>query len=189
MKQVFSSFRRFAQDECGTSTIEFVFTFPIIILIFCASIESSMYTLRAASLERSVDIVVRDLRLGALGSISHWNLKGEICEKGLFLGKLDKCQQALQIELQPISMADVQMPVIPVICRDRTEVIDPAVTPEPPDTEYKLGDGNQIMLMRVCFQADPMFPSTMYGVRINTRGPDGGYSIVTTTTFVNEPRT
>jgi hypothetical protein len=119
--------------------------------------------------------------------VSHWELKGEICSRGSVLGNFDECQRALQIELRPINTADFDMPDIPVVCRDRTQPIDPAVVPSP--DAYALGDGNQVMLMRVCLQVDPMFATTKFGARMNTPGPDGGVSIVATTTFVNEPRT
>jgi hypothetical protein len=189
MKRFISSWHHFSQDEGGTATIEFLFTFPIVISIFCASFESSFFMIRKVSLERSLDLVVRDLRIGSLGAISHWDLKREICERGAVLGDVDDCQQALQIELQPISTANFAMPAIPVTCRDRSVPIDPVVDPGPPADQYALGDGNQIMLMRVCLQADPMFKTTVFGVRMNTTGPDGGYSIITASTFVNEPRT
>lgn len=190
MNRVLASWRDFLRKEDGTATIEFLYTFPIVVTIFCAAFESSFYMIRAVSLDRSLDLVVRDLRIGSLGSISHWDLKGEICRRGAVLGGLDDCQQALAIELQPIDTANFDMPTIPVVCRDRAQVIDPAVEPEPSEDEFKLGDSNQIMLMRVCFKVDPMFSTTtMFTVRINTITSDGGYAIVATSTFVNEPRT
>jgi Flp pilus assembly pilin Flp len=188
MKQLVSSLNRFVKDEAGTASIEFIFAFPFVVLIFCGSFEGAMYTLRTVSLERSVDIVVRDLRLGTLGSISHWALKREICERAIFLGDADDCQQSLQIELQPIDTTNFAMPNIPVVCRDTRVPIDPAVNPDPSGQPYTLGDGNQIILMRVCLQSDPMFPTTVYWGRMNTVSPDGSYSIVSATTFVNEPR-
>jgi hypothetical protein len=38
-----TSFRRFLADEGGNATMEFVLTFPMIIVIFCAGFESSFY--------------------------------------------------------------------------------------------------------------------------------------------------
>lgn len=185
MKQVLSTLKRFLRAEDGTATIEFLFTFPVVVIIFCASFESSFYMVRTVSLERSVDLVVRDLRIGALGSVQHWDLKGEICSRGSVLGA--DCQQNLQIELQPVSTVNFDMPDVPVVCRDRSVPIDPAI--QPAADVYALGDGNQVMLMRVCLQVNPMFGTTAFGVRLNTPGPDGARSIVATTTFVNEPRT
>lgn len=187
MTRLMSSLRRFFRRNDGTSTIEFVLTFPLIIAIFCVSFESSFYMIRSVGLERSLDLVMRDLRLGVLGSITHYGLKTEICERSVVLGNTADCVKALKIELQPVSTASFAMPPTPVACVDRSQNIDPMIEPNP--DEYTLGDSNQIMLMRVCLQADPMFRSTVFGVQMNRTGPDGGYSLVSTSTFVNEPRT
>jgi hypothetical protein len=182
-----ASLRSFLADESGNPTMEFVLTFPVIIVIFCAGFESSFYMIKSVSLERSLDLVVRDLRLGTLGSISHNQLKTEICSRAAVLGNTAECVKSMKIELQPIDTATFLMPTTPTTCVDKSQPIDPAIEPSP--SEYALGDGNQIMLMRVCLQSEPMFPTTVFGARMNRTSADGNYSLVTTSTFVNEPRT
>ncbi|WP_103256715.1 TadE/TadG family type IV pilus assembly protein [Tabrizicola aquatica] len=181
------SFRRFLSNEDGNPTMEFVLTFPVVIVIFCAAFESSFYMIKSVSLERSLDLVIRDLRLGTLGSISHNQLKAQICSRAAVLGEPADCVERMRIELQPIDTASFAMPTVPNACVDRRQPIDPAV--EPSTDEYALGDGNQIMLMRVCFQSEPMFRTTVFGARMNRTGADGNYSLISTSTFVNEPRT
>jgi Flp pilus assembly protein TadG len=188
MIDLVSPWRRFIDDEEGTSTIEFVLTFPTLVIIFCASFESSFFMVRSVSLERSVDLVIRELRLGQLGAIKHSDLKKEICSRSSVLGEVSKCERALAIELRPVDTDTFAMPTTPAVCVDRREPIDPDVDPEPSPEQYTLGGENQIMLVRVCLQADPMFPTTVFGTRMNRTGDDGGYSIVTATTFVVEPR-
>jgi Flp pilus assembly protein TadG len=182
-----ASLRSFLADEGGNPTMEFVLTFPVIIVIFCAGFESSFYMIKSVSLERSLDLVVRDLRLGNLGSISHNQLKAEICGRAAVLGSTTECVKSLRIELQPIDTTSFAMPNTPTTCVDKSQPIDPAI--EPSSTQYTLGDGNQIMLMRVCLQSEPMFPTTVFGARMNRTSADGNYSLITTSTFVNEPRT
>lgn len=186
MIRVPQSVRRFLASEAGNPSIEFLLTFPILIVIFCASFEGSFFMVKSVSLERSLDLVVRDLRLGTLGSISHNQLKAEICSRAAVLGSAQECVRNLKIELQPINTANFVMPTTPTTCVDRRQNIDPAIEPSP--AEYALGDGNQIMLMRVCFQTNPIFASTIWGVRMNRTSADGNRSIVSTSTFVNEPR-
>jgi len=187
MTRLMSSLRHFFRRQDGTSTIEFVLTFPLIIVIFCASFESSFFMIRSVGLERSLDLVMRDLRLGLLGSVTHNQLKTEICERSAVLGNTADCVRGMRIELQPVDTASFAMPTGQMGCIDRSQPIDPLV--EPNSSQYTLGDSNQIMLMRVCLQADPMFPTTVFGVQMNRTGSDGGYSLVSTSTFVNEPRT
>lgn len=182
-----TSFRNFLSDERGNPTMEFVLTFPVIIVIFCAAFESSFYMIKSVSLERSLDLVIRDLRLGSLGAISHNQLKAEICGRAAVLGSTTECVKSLRIELQPVDTATFLMPNTPTTCVDRRQNIDPAI--EPSTDQYALGDGNQIMLMRVCLQSDPMFKSTVFGAQMNRTSADGYYSLISTSTFVNEPRT
>lgn len=177
----------FLANEDGNPTMEFVLTFPVVIVIFCAAFESSFYMIKSVSLERSLDLVVRDLRLGSLGSISHNQLKTEICSRAAVLGSTTECVKSLRIELQPIDTATFRMPDTPTTCVDKNQNIDPAIEPSP--SQYALGDGNQIMLMRVCLQSEPMFPTTVFGARMNRTSADGNYSLISTSTFVNEPRT
>jgi hypothetical protein len=187
MRMIKTSFRSFLANEDGNPTIEFVLTFPVIIVIFCAGFESSLYMIKSVSLERSLDLVIRDLRLGSLGSISHNELKTEICSRAAVLGSTTECVGSLRIELQPVDTATFSMPNTPTNCVDKSQPIDPAIEPSP--SEYGLGDGNQIMLMRVCFRSEPMFPTTVFGARMNRTSADGNYSLISTSTFVNEPRT
>jgi Flp pilus assembly protein TadG len=182
-----TSFRSFLADESGNPTMEFVLTFPVTIVIFCLGFESSFYMIKSVSLERSLDLVVRDLRLGSLGSISHNQLKAEICGRAAVLGSLTECVRSLQIELQPVSTASFSMPTTPTTCVDKSQPIDPAI--EPSTDQFTLGDSNQIMLMRVCMQSEPMFATTVFFARMNRTSADGNYSLVSTSTFVNEPRT
>jgi hypothetical protein len=186
MIRLYRSFRSLLAREDGTATIEFALTFPVLIIIFCASFESSIFMVRSVSLERSVDLVVRDLRLGKLGIIEPPALKKLICERSSVLGDIAKCVTAMAVELRPVSTTNFAVPSTPASCVDRNALINPTVESTPPT--FILGGDNEIMLMRVCLKANPMFPTTVFGVRMNNPTADGGYSIVTASTFVVEPK-
>jgi hypothetical protein len=186
--------RAFLADEDGTATIEFVFIIPIVILIFLASIESSYYMVRHVSLERSVDVVVRDIRLGNMDYIKgqsqaeqHNLLKEKICEVSI-LNDVETCVDSMRIWLQTVSTADFEMKAPPRHCVDRLEDVDPDTDPGPATTEFKLGEDNEVMLMRICLKEDPMFPTSVVGAGLIASGEDdGAYALVTTSIFVNEP--
>lgn len=186
--------RTFLADERATATIEFVFIIPIVMTIFMASFESSMYMVRHVMLERSVDIVVRDIRLGRLDYMStmsqaqqHKILKELVCSRSALVESVAGCIDSLRIWLQPINTASFAMVAPPRSCVDRTATIDPA-DPGPPTTEFALGSDNEIMLMRVCLKEEPMFPTTVVGAGLIADGEnDGSYALMTTTVFVNEP--
>jgi hypothetical protein len=179
--------QRFLADERGTATIEFVFIIPIVLLLFMASVESSLFMARAVMLERSVDIVVRDIRLGLVDGMTHAQLKRRICSTSALINSTQGCVDSMRIWMQPINTADFQMVAPPRHCVDRAEDVDP-LAPEPGSEEFAYGADNDIMLLRICLKERPMFPTTAFGVRMTFTGEaDGHYALVTTSVFVNEP--
>lgn len=177
----------FVGDDRGTASIEFVFIIPVIMMIFMASFESSLYMARHVMLERSVDIVVRDIRLGNLDDLNHSELKEVICERSAMGISVQNCVDSMRIWMQPINTADFAMIAPPRGCVDRAEPIDP-LAPEPDPSEFRFGSDNEIMLMRICLKETPMFPTTIVGAGLIADGEeDGSYAILTTTVFVNEP--
>lgn len=178
--------RGFTADERGTASIEFVFIIPIIMMIFMASFEASMFMARHAMLERSVDIVVRDIRLGNYSSLTHAQLKREICSGGMLVNDVDTCVKSMRIWMQPISTADFDMSRVPTKgCQDKRADIAPL--PEPTGAEFAYGTDNDIMLLRICLKEEPMFPTTLVGAGMIKDELDGNYALLTTTIFVNEP--
>jgi hypothetical protein len=184
----------FLADEAGSATIEFVFVIPIVMTIFMASFESSLYMARHVLLERGVDIVVRDIRLGNLDYMStmsqaeqHQLLKTLICESGALVESIATCIDSMRIWMQPINTANFAMVAPPRSCVDRSAPVDP-MDPGPPTSEFALGTDNEIMLMRICLKEDPLFPTTVIGASMVAGGEgDGAYALVTTSVFVNEP--
>jgi hypothetical protein len=186
--------RAFLADDNGTATIEFVFIIPIVMTIFMASIESGLFMVRHVMLERSVDIVVRDIRLGRLDYLAketqskqHEDLKQIICSTSVLAKTITKCMEGMRISMQAVNTANFDMPLTNAPCRDEPKPFDPA-DPGPPATEFKFGSDNEIMLMRVCLLERPLFPSTVIGAgMVAAAGGKGVYAIQTTTIFVNEP--
>lgn len=177
--------RAFLADESGTATIEFVFVIPIVLMIFMASMESSLFMARSVMLERSVDIVVRDIRLGVLDGLTHAQLKTRICETSALVNSVQTCVDSMRIWMQPINTADFAMVAPPRSCVDRSAPIDPLQ--EPTGEEFMFGADNEIMLMRICLKERPMFPTTVIGASLIRDETDGNYALLTTTVFVNEP--
>ena len=178
--------RAFCADQSGTATIEFVFVIPIVMTIFMASAESSLYMARHVLLERSVDLVVREIRLGNLDGLKANQLKSLICETSAMVHTLKDCIESMRIWMQPINTADFDMKAPPRNCVDRDVAFNPLA--EPGAAEFKFGSDNEIMLMSICLKEKPMFPTTIVGAQLVSDGEDdGNYALITTTVFVNEP--
>lgn len=179
---------RFINDERGTVTIEFVMLAPVVLMIFFASFESSFYMIRSVMLERSVDIIVREIRLGTVDGLNHRVLKERICETSAVNGDPDICVDKMRIWMQPINTANFNMVLPERNCMDKSAKIDPL--DDIPPEEFAYGVDNDIMLLHICLLQDPLFPTTIVGaglVGANGNGDDENYALVVTSVFVNEP--
>lgn len=174
---------RFLKDDSGTATIEFLFVFPIIFTIFTASFESSLYMAKYVMLDRGVDLVMRQVRLGNAAGLTHQQLKKEFCKAGLMIDSMADCLNKMRIWMQPVNTADFSMVVPPVTCVEQASQVN---TGEPPANEFAYGTDNDIMLLRICLKEWPLFPTTAVSVKM-PRQPDGSVAMIVTTVFVNEP--
>jgi hypothetical protein len=176
-------FRRFLKDTSGTATIEFLFVFPIIFLIFTASVESSLYMARYVMMDRAVDKVMRAVRMPNAPVLTHQQLKEAICGAGMMIKSKSECMQRMKIWMQPVNTGTFDMVAPPNTCVDKYSDVN---TGEPPANEFALGVDNDIMLLRICLKVEPMFPTTKVSVKMPTQ-PDGTVAMFVTTVFVNEP--
>lgn len=62
MRRVLNKFSGFADRQDGSATIEFVILFPGLMMLFLMGFEAGYYMVRNVSLERAVDMTVRDVR-------------------------------------------------------------------------------------------------------------------------------
>lgn len=179
---------RFRRDESGTWTMEFVMIFPVFMLLLFAAFESGWMMTRYVLFERSVDLAVRDLRIGtppplASGAADttenrYIAFRKSICDKTDFI---ENCEDRIRIELQPVSM-DTWGPLDPTTeCRNIEEPMDPVSS-----INFVGGGNNELMMVRVCALYRPIFPTTglAMSLRYNARND---YALVYTTAYVNEP--
>jgi hypothetical protein len=129
-------------------------------------------------LERSVDLAVRELRLGDPQPPTFQQFKQQICDNTYFI---DNCNDRVQVQLRPVDMTTWGPLGEDTRCIDVESAIDPF-----DQTEYSVGGNNELMMVRVCALFRPMFPSTGLGLAMRYDGA-GNYAMVVTTAFVNEP--
>lgn len=166
----------FRHSEDGTAAVEFALAVPVLIAIFMASFESGLFMTRSIMLEQSVDMTMRELRLGHYPIPSAELLKEEICSRTVIFSG---CQDAITIEMTRITTTAWTMPTADIACVDRGEDINPV-------TALQIGQQNDIMLVRVCVVQDAIFPLTGIGLGLPKDGNDG-YALYTTSAFVTEP--
>ncbi len=172
----FKGLRHALRREDGTAAMEFVLAVPLLITIFMASFESGLLMIRSIMLEQSVDMTMRELRLGHYTLPDAALLKVEICKRTVIF---KDCEANIMIEMTRISTATWALPSTGVACIDRAEDIQPV-------TSLQIGQQNDIMLVRVCVVQDALFPTTGIGLGLPKDG-EGGYGVIATSAFVTEP--
>lgn len=165
------------RHEDGTATIEFVFAVPIVLMIFMASIEAGFYMIKQVMVERGLDIVMRDFRLGRLASLTHDQIRDRVCAVTV---AVPDCTAQLKVWIEPLDTAALVAPN--AYCGDRNGTLTTQTT-----GSIAHGSPDQIMYVRVCTLQDPIFPSTGIGLRLRADSLGHGYEIAATTLVVNEP--
>lgn len=170
--------RRFARREEGASTIEFILYFPFIIMLMLSSIELGMIMTRHVLLDRSMDVAVREVRIGALSPVTHDTLSERVCE--IIIG-MPNCENDIRIEMESLDPRDLTLISDDIDCVDRGD-------PEKPiRSAFDVLEGNAITIIRACALFDPIFPTTGLGASIYKKS-EGAFALVSTSLFVVEPR-
>lgn len=169
--------RRFGRED-GLATVEFVLVFPMFMMVFMASFETGLMMVRQTMLERALDIVVRDLRLGQFPSPDHNSIRDAICDASVVLSD---CKASLKVSLDRVDMTTWALPTDQIVCRDRASNVDPVTRLDPSALAPR-----EFMLVRICVRADAIFPSTGIAADLEKDG-EGGYRLIAASGFVNEP--
>lgn len=175
-KSIFSRFRR---NQDGNATIEFVLLFPVLMALFMTGFESGYYLVRGVMLERAVDVATRDVRLGNGKAPAYAALKKRVCEEAVII---PQCMKMVQVEIRPIKAKPGGVNEM----SKGSRCVDADATNHINGTIYATGSGNQMMIVRVCALADPLFPTTGIGAGLDSDGK-GHYAIIARSGFVNEP--
>ena len=174
--------RRLWRREDGTATIEFVFCVPVTLMIVMASMESGLFMVRSAMMERGLDLVMREFRLGRMTSMDYTQIRSKMCDYTIYVAD---CENNLKVWIQPINTVTWELPGAgSVYCGDRNF---PLSTPPVPGSTASTGS-NDIVLVRVCALEDPIFPSTPFAMRLRKDSTSGKYELASSTVVVTEPR-
>lgn len=166
---------KFKRDENGNITVEFVILFPLFMFFFVSAAEYSLITLQQASLERAMDITVRDIRLGTGSGFDHDDIKDALCDRSVLLRN---CKQSLRLEMiiqDPFAGLNISREPI---CIEKEEESKPVI-------EFQQGLENDLMVLRACAKVIPVFPTS--AMARSAVDDDGTIRLTATTAFVQEP--
>lgn len=168
---------RFWRREDGTATIEFALLVPIFLSVLVSGIEVGVLTARQTMMERGMEQTMRALRLGRIQPVTLGALRERVCRDSAIIRN---CEANLLVELRRLDPQAVALPSGNAPCVNRDEETQPAVNLTP-------GVEHDLMLVRICLIVDPIFPTSGLGLGL-PRDASGGFRMVTSSVYVNEPR-
>ncbi|HKL65544.1 MAG TPA: TadE/TadG family type IV pilus assembly protein [Roseovarius sp.] len=168
--------RRFARDRRGNASVEFVVLAPFLIMFILFAIELGMLSLRAALLERGLDIAVREVRLGTGTAPEHDEIKQIVCDNASVVWD---CDAKLRLEMIPTDLRNFSTLNGAPDCTDAAE-------PSKPVRNFIPGGQNQLMLLRACLKYSPLFPEAILGDAL-VKDSSGDVALTTVSAFVQEP--
>ena len=178
MSNLRSHVRAWLRREDGSAAVGFVLVFPLFFALFIASFEIGLFTVRQTVLDRAVDVTVRAIRLGQMTNPDHDAIKTMICDNA---PSLVTCDETLKVNLTRVATNTWTMPTDATTCHDRAQPVNPVGSVDPNPQARQV-----LMVMRVCYVADAMFPGTGFAAGLEQDG-QGGYRMYATTAFLNEP--
>ncbi len=170
--------KSFLKDESANPTVEFVLVAPMFFWLIFSVFESGWLMTRQMMLERGLDLMVRDLRIGVYGpSPTHDLLKQKICE---YSSVFKDCVNSVHLELDVLNRGSLgNAGTSNIGCVDRTGTVTPVTSVTP-------GSRGDIMFVRACIVVDPLLPGTGLGALLS-KDPSGGFDMVAFSAFMNEP--
>lgn len=174
LKKFTKAFRR--REEGGVFLIEFVFMFPIILILFLFSVELGIYSMRHMFLDRGLDVTVRHIRLNTQKNLRHDDLKDMICENA---GFLPDCKQTMRLEMVTMDPRNFAQFNPDPDCIDTGQPVNPA-------RGIVLGQPHEIMMLRACYRFTPVFGSVGLGLAFD-KDSGGQARMVSSSLFVQEP--
>ncbi|MCF6306270.1 MAG: pilus assembly protein [Rhodobacteraceae bacterium] len=175
-KGLIRRFGKYLRAKSGAATVEFVIIFPVLIWIVFSTFELGWMTTRQMMFDRSVNLTIRDLRLGKIANPTHEGLKNLVCQRATILRD---CVANIHMELVPVPSLQDGLPQTSTQCVDRTGDIVPV-------ENFTAGDEADIMFVRVCVVVDPLMPGMGIGAGLNQLN-GGGFAMVAFSAFKREP--
>ncbi|WP_254430663.1 MULTISPECIES: TadE/TadG family type IV pilus assembly protein [unclassified Ruegeria] len=163
-----------------------VFWLPFYMAVTYSGVDMGLMAFNHANLERALDEVIRDVRLNNIDKYDtspgatweHDMLKDIICDKARYI---KNCETNLKLEMRSIDPFVGQNLDPTPFCVNTAEDIR-----KPEDQVFVPGASNELMIIRACVEANPVWLNSMLGQLTATRA-SGTYELHATTVFVHEP--
>ena len=155
-----SRLSRFLRHESGAAAVSYVVMLPVVFGLFLMMLDSGFSTMRAALLDRAVDITARSVRTGVIASPTLANIKTDLCSRMAFF---PDCATQLKVQIIAVPRNTFATPSRTIACADQGAALAPV-------RSFVAGQQNGLAVLRACMDITKFTPTALLA------GP-GGYKI------------
>ena len=166
-------FKRYARDQEGATAIEFAIVGPLFLSLLFSSIEMGWVMTQSMMLESAVNRTARSMQINS-AAFSAVDFKRTVCSHAIVL---KNCEEILNVELSPVDVRG-DIPTDATRCVDRAAKTVPL-------TQFKPGNGNQIVFGRACAVVDVLTPGLGVALSLPVDS-SGGLRLTARFAFVSE---
>lgn len=148
-------FARFARCEAGTATMNFVLMLPVVFGMFLMTLDTGFSTMRAALLERALDVTARSVRTGGLANPTLANIRADICSRMTFFAD---CGTQLKVQIVAVSRPGFATPARNIACADQGAALAPV-------RSFTAGQSNPLAVLRACMDVTSITPAAILSNR------------------------
>lgn len=145
----------FARNEGGAATVSFVLMLPVLFGTMLLTLDSGFATMRAALLDRAVDISARSIRNGTITAPTLANIKTDMCSRLTFF---PDCSTQLRVQIIAVPRNTYAMPATTLACTDQGAAIAPV-------RGFVAGQANPLAVLRACMEITTFTPSALMSNR------------------------
>lgn len=164
------------KSEDGNASVEFLVTLFPLLLLFVSTFELGMAMTRLTMLEHGLDVAMREVRLNTDDQVTNADIRSLVCSTATIL---HDCEQSLAVEMVTIDTDTWQMPSAFATCANRGDGAQPVIS-------WVNGRQSDVMFIRACLVANPLFPTLGLGAVLE-KDHTGGFFLVASSAFSQEP--
>lgn len=142
---------RFGRDQSGSAALTYVTMLPLVFGVFLMTLDSGFATMRAATLDRAVDLTARSIRNGTLPAPTLTEIRTEICARLTFD---NNCLTTLKVQILPVQRSNFTMPARTLACADSGAKLTPVLS-------FAASQQNPIAVLRACREVESVTPLTL----------------------------
>ena len=167
--------RALLKDTTGAAAVEFAIIAPLFFVMVFSVIEIGWTMTKQMMLDRAMDSVVRELRIGRSEGFTVDYVRDRICSEATIFSS---CSAEMLVEMVPVP-AGSAYPDANATCATESTKVKPV-------TQFDPGHRSEVVFIRSCVGVTPLTPGIGFGMHLRYNADDG-FFMTSESALLNEP--